>query len=151
MAEALSKSDASRMFLRFFDDMCASHETLRAQRDTALAELAQVKAERDALLCGRHHNEMEQALAEIATLKEQLTEATRALCAIQDKAVCDWDDPTVGETRRALENVPQTYRDAYVAWARWAVETHKRAERAEAALREIAGKDRKSTRLNSSH
>ena len=50
MAEALSKSDASQVFIRFFDDMCASHETLRAQlaaREAALREILACEAALD--------------------------------------------------------------------------------------------------------
>lgn len=81
--------------------------------------------------------ERDAALAELAGVKEQLTEATRALGVIGDRAVCDWDSATVGEADAALAKIPQTYRDAYIAWARWAIDAHKRAERAEAALREV--------------
>ena len=113
LAEAIRAREEQRRIgvraLQMANDSENKNNLLRAERDAALAELAQVK--------------------------EQLTEATRVLCAIQDKAVCDWDDPTVGETRRAIENVPQTYRDAYIALARGAIDAHKRAERAEAALR----------------
>jgi hypothetical protein len=56
------------------------------------------------------------ALIENAAQAKQIQELTNALAWIGDKAVCDWDDPTVGDVRRALENVPQTYRDAYAAY-----------------------------------
>ena len=120
------------------DDLAASHEALREERDAAIQAREEqrrigvralqmandserknnlLRAERDTAT-SRALRALRDALVENAAQAKQIQELTNALAWIGDKAVCDFDDPTVGDVRRALENVPQTYRDAYVAYMR---------------------------------
>jgi hypothetical protein len=49
-------------------------------------------------------------LAEAAALRAKLAEAEQALTLIGDKAVCDWDDGTVGDVDAVVKD-PRRYRD----------------------------------------
>lgn len=49
----------------------------------------------------------------IADILDRREAAEKALFVIGEKAVCDWDDPTVGEVDAVLKEVPQKYIDWY--------------------------------------